>query len=94
MKEKQTNTHLLILCRIFTSNPITRYDELVTPYTNGFLKDAPTNPLAENVLIQSLFPLNVGGHISQMFSSPAFNSVLAFFDRSLNQNINCLDSVR
>ncbi|OAQ27159.1 alpha/beta-hydrolase [Linnemannia elongata AG-77] len=72
---------------------VSKYDELVTPYTNGFLKDAATNPLAENIVTQSLCPLNVDGHISQMFSPLAFNSIRAFFDRSLNQNINCLDSV-
>jgi hypothetical protein len=73
--------------------PTSRYDELVTPYTNGFLKDVATNPKAANVELQALCPVNVEGHISQMFSALAFNSIRAFFDKSLNQNINCLDSL-
>ncbi|KAG9071253.1 hypothetical protein KI688_008799 [Linnemannia hyalina] len=48
--------------------------------------------------------LNEGGHTvpgveyhyvvsNQMFSPLAFNSIRAFFDRSLNQNFKCLGSV-
>ncbi|KAK3816716.1 MAG: putative secreted lipase [Linnemannia gamsii] len=72
---------------------VSKYDELVTPYTNGFLKDAATNTLAKNVVLQDLCALNVDGHISQMYSALAFNSVHAFFDRTRDQKINCLDSV-
>ncbi|KAG0365702.1 hypothetical protein BGX24_003997 [Mortierella sp. AD032] len=72
---------------------VSKYDELVTPYTNGFLKDAAKNTLVKNVVLQDLCALNVDGHISQMYSALAFNSVHAFFDRTRDQKINCLDSV-
>ncbi|KAG0282246.1 hypothetical protein BGZ96_000663 [Linnemannia gamsii] len=72
---------------------VSKYDELVTPYTNGFLKDTAINPKATNVELKALCPLNVDGHLSQMFSALAFNSIRAFFDTSRSHNINCLDSI-
>jgi triacylglycerol lipase len=68
-------------------------DELVTPYTNGFLLDAATNPLAQNIVLQDLCAFDISDHIAQMSDPIAFNSIAAFFDPSEDQIINCLDGL-
>ncbi|KAG0049813.1 hypothetical protein BGZ83_005370 [Gryganskiella cystojenkinii] len=71
-----------------------KVDELVIPYTSGFLLDAKTNPLAKNVVLQDLCALDVSGHIIQMSDPIAFNSIAAFLDPKADQTVNCLDAIQ
>ncbi|KAG0350227.1 hypothetical protein BG005_010252 [Podila minutissima] len=42
-----------------------KLEELVVPYTNGFLRD--TSPLVHNMVLQDLCPLDISGHAAQAF---------------------------
>ena len=69
-------------------------DEFVTPLANGYLLDAKTNPLAENVVLQDLCALDISEHVTQMYDPVAFNSIAAFLDPTEDQTVNCLGTVR
>ncbi|GJJ68436.1 triacylglycerol lipase [Entomortierella parvispora] len=66
-----------------------KYDEIVTPYTSGFLKDK--NPLVHNQLLQDWCPFDVSDHLLQGVNPIVFNGVHAFFTPSADQNISCGD---
>ncbi|KAF9945365.1 hypothetical protein BGZ72_001443 [Mortierella alpina] len=68
----------------------TKFDEMVAPPSNGFLRD--NNPNVKNQWLQDWCPLSVVGHITFMTSSVAFNGINAFFDPQAPQTINCLDA--
>ena len=55
------------------TNIVTRYDEVVIPYTNGFLRDADNNT---NVRLQSQCPFRVVGHILLPLDPAAYTGVL------------------
>jgi triacylglycerol esterase/lipase EstA (alpha/beta hydrolase family) len=50
----------------------TTHDEVVTPYSNGFL----TGPNVENITIQNQCPSDPVGHIGISYDSPALQNVL------------------
>ncbi|KAF9438667.1 hypothetical protein BGZ76_006040 [Entomortierella beljakovae] len=70
---------------------VSKYDEVVTPYTNGKLRD--NNPLAQNIVLQDLCSVDFAEHAIQMLDPIVFNKVNAFLDPAADQNINCLDSL-
>ncbi|KAF9575597.1 hypothetical protein EC968_002533 [Mortierella alpina] len=69
---------------------VTKYDEVVTPYTSGFLKDK--NPLVQNVILQDLCAADHSGHIILMFDPVVFHAANAFFDEAAPQMVNCLSA--
>ncbi|KAF9287948.1 hypothetical protein BGZ74_000990 [Mortierella antarctica] len=69
-----------------------QYDEVVTPYTSGRLRD--NNPLVKNIKLQDLCSLDLSEHAFQMLDPIVFHSVNAFLSPSEDQNINCLDALR
>ncbi|KAI8599368.1 secreted lipase [Dissophora ornata] len=66
-----------------------KYDEIVTPYTTGFLRD--NNPNVKNQVLQDWCSLDYSEHILQMFDPVAFNGAHAFFTPAADQTISCLD---
>ncbi|KAF9419993.1 hypothetical protein BGZ94_009250 [Podila epigama] len=71
---------------------VSQYDGVVTPYTNGYLRDK--NPLVQNVRLQDLCSLDLSEHALQMADPIVFHSINAFLTPSEDQNINCLDAFR
>ncbi|KAF9126143.1 hypothetical protein BGX30_000142 [Mortierella sp. GBA39] len=56
---------------------VSKYDELITPYTNGFLRTL--GPNVHNVVIQdNLCSLDLSEHLSQAVSPVAFNAIEYF----------------
>ncbi|KAF9140352.1 hypothetical protein BGX30_006664 [Mortierella sp. GBA39] len=68
-----------------------KYDEIVTPYTNGYLRD--NTSAVKNVLLQDLCSLDVSEHALQMLDPIVFHKVLAFLDPSAPQTVNCLSAL-
>ncbi|KAG0296611.1 hypothetical protein BGZ96_009043 [Linnemannia gamsii] len=67
-----------------------KYDELVTPYTNGYLRDK--SPNVSNKVLQDYCGFDLSEHLLQASDRPiAFNPVHAFLTPSADQTINCLD---
>ncbi len=50
----------------------TKDDEVVTPYTNAFLK----GPNVQNILIQSQCPADATGHVALIVDGPALQDVM------------------
>ncbi|KAK3828219.1 MAG: triacylglycerol lipase [Benniella sp.] len=69
---------------------VSKYDEIVTPYTNGKLKDV--NPKATNVVLQDLCSVDLSEHAAQMLDPIVFHSLNAFLDSAAPQNVNCLSA--
>ncbi|KAF8985011.1 hypothetical protein BGZ46_006301 [Entomortierella lignicola] len=67
------------------------YDEIVTPYTNGFLRDK--NPLVYNVVLQNLCITDLDDHIAQMLDPIVFHEMDAFFNPAAIQTVNCLSAL-
>ncbi|KAF9540380.1 hypothetical protein EC957_004373 [Mortierella hygrophila] len=67
---------------------VSKFDEIVTPYTNGKLRD--NNPLVHNVVLQDLCSLDLSGHVLQMLDPIVFNSINAFLNPKASQTITCL----
>ncbi|KAG0255309.1 hypothetical protein BG011_005201 [Mortierella polycephala] len=63
---------------------VSKFDEVVTPYTNGQLRD--NNPLVQNVVLQNTCALNLADHVTQMMDPIVFNELNAFLDPAANQN--------
>ncbi|KAG0366820.1 alpha/beta hydrolase fold protein [Gamsiella multidivaricata] len=70
---------------------VSKTDEVVTPYTSGLLKDK--NPLVQNVVLQSLCPVDLSEHVAQMVDPIVFNAVDAYFNPARPQTINCLSAM-
>ncbi|KAF9187335.1 hypothetical protein BGZ50_001977 [Haplosporangium sp. Z 11] len=69
---------------------VSKYDTIVTPYTNGRLRDK--NPLVENVVLQDTCLMDFADHMTQMLDPIVFNELDSFFDATANQNVNCLSA--
>ncbi|KAF9186559.1 hypothetical protein BGZ49_004172 [Haplosporangium sp. Z 27] len=69
---------------------VTEYDEFMTPYTNGFLRDK--NPLVSNVVLQNLCIIDLDDHIDQMSDPIVFHEIDAFFNPAAIQTVNCLSA--
>ncbi|KAG0343388.1 hypothetical protein BG004_005345 [Podila humilis] len=69
-----------------------QFDQVVTPYTNGFLRDQ--NPMVSNVKLQDICALDLAEHAFQMMDPIVFHTVNAFLTPSEDQRINCLDALR
>ncbi|KAF9097573.1 hypothetical protein BGX29_008489 [Mortierella sp. GBA35] len=68
-----------------------KYDEVVTPYTNGFLRD--NNPKVKNVVLQDLCSLDVSEHALQMLDPIVFRKIDAFLTPAASQTVNCLSAL-
>ncbi|KAF9984514.1 hypothetical protein BGZ65_000231 [Modicella reniformis] len=68
---------------------VSKYDEIVTPYKTGFLRD--NNPKVRNQVLQDWCPLDLSEHALQFASPVVFNAVHAFFTPTADQTINCVD---
>ncbi|KAI8602664.1 secreted lipase [Dissophora ornata] len=66
-------------------------DEVVTPYTNGFLRDK--NPLVQDVVLQNLCAVDLSEHVAVMADPIVFHEVDAFFDPTAPQTVNCLSAL-
>ena len=55
------------------TNIVTRFDEVVVPYTNGFLRDADHNT---NATLQSQCPFRLVGHLLLPLDPAAYTGVL------------------
>ncbi|KAF9575973.1 hypothetical protein EC968_000936 [Mortierella alpina] len=70
---------------------VSKYDQVVTPYTNGQLKDK--NALVQNVVLQNLCAVDLSDHVLQMADPIVFHAANAFFDGAAPQNVNCLSAL-
>ncbi|KAF9900426.1 hypothetical protein EC991_007342 [Linnemannia zychae] len=68
-----------------------KYDEVVTPYTNGFLRDR--NPLVKNIVLQDVCSLDVSEHALQMLDPIVFRKIDAFLNPAATQTVNCLSAL-
>ncbi|KAF9365472.1 hypothetical protein BGX34_009901 [Mortierella sp. NVP85] len=68
-----------------------KYDELVTPYKSGFLRD--NNPKVRNHVLQDWCSYDLAEHLIQATDPIVFNAVLAFLDPTVDQTIDCLDAL-
>lgn len=68
-----------------------KYDEVVTPYANGRLRD--NNSLVSNVLLQDLCIADFSEHVAVMADPIVFNAINAFLDPKAIQTINCLSAL-
>ncbi|KAG0045362.1 hypothetical protein BGZ90_008475 [Linnemannia elongata] len=68
-----------------------KYDEVVTPYTNGFLHD--NNPAVKNIVLQDLCSLDTSEHALQMLDPIVFHKINAFLSPSAPQTVNCLSAL-
>ncbi|KAH7060136.1 secreted lipase [Linnemannia elongata] len=69
-----------------------KYDEVVTPYTNGFLRD--NNPAVKNIVLQDLCSLDTSSeHALQMLDPIVFHKINAFLSPSAPQTVNCLSAL-
>ncbi|KAG0241974.1 Alpha/Beta hydrolase protein [Mortierella sp. GBAus27b] len=69
---------------------VSKYDEIVTPYKTGFLRD--NNPKVQNRVIQDWCSLDISEHVALMLDPIAFNAVNAFLDPTADQTIDCSDA--
>ncbi|KUL26599.1 esterase/lipase family protein [Streptomyces regalis] len=67
---------------------VTRYDEVVTPYTNQFLTAGP-GATVRNILIQEICPQDISEHISIAFDSNALQLVLNALDPAHARPVHC-----
>ncbi|KAG0354416.1 hypothetical protein BGX24_006917 [Mortierella sp. AD032] len=67
-----------------------KFDQVVTPYTNGFLRD--NNPLVKNVVLQDLCPLDLSEHALQMLDPIVFRKIDAFLTPAATQKVDCLSA--
>ncbi|KAG0053676.1 hypothetical protein BGZ83_000671 [Gryganskiella cystojenkinii] len=71
---------------------VSKYDEFVTPYTNGYLKTL--GPNVHNVRLQDLCALDLSDHLAQAVDPIAFNAVDSFLSTGAVKNVDCLDLVQ
>ena len=64
---------------------VTRFDELVTPYTSGLL-DAPN---ATNIIVQNQCPLDLGEHVAMAFDPTVGRDILNALDPAHPQPVPC-----
>jgi triacylglycerol esterase/lipase EstA (alpha/beta hydrolase family) len=64
---------------------MTRYDDLVTPYTSGRL-DAPN---ATNIVVQNQCPLDFGDHVAMAFDPTVGQDILNALDPAHAQRVPC-----
>jgi len=55
------------------TNIVTRFDEVVIPYTNGFLRDADNNT---NIALQSQCPFRFPGHVLLPLDAAAYTGIV------------------
>ncbi|KAG0276979.1 hypothetical protein BGZ96_003062 [Linnemannia gamsii] len=70
---------------------VSKFDEVVTPYTNGKLRD--NNPLIQNVVLQDLCGVDLSDHVLQMVDPIVFHSINAFLNPKAPQKVNCLSAL-
>ncbi|KAF9950320.1 hypothetical protein BGZ70_001420 [Mortierella alpina] len=70
---------------------VSKFDQVVTPYTNGQLKDK--SALVQNVVLQNLCAVDLSDHVLQMADPIVFHAANAFFDGAAPQTVNCLSAL-
>ncbi|CAO3571767.1 unnamed protein product [Mortierella alpina] len=70
---------------------VSKFDEVVTPYTNGQLRDK--SALVQNVVLQNLCAVDLSDHVLQMADPIVFHAANAFFDATAPQTVNCLSAL-
>ncbi|KAF9289754.1 hypothetical protein BGZ68_008718 [Mortierella alpina] len=64
-----------------------KYDELVTPYTQGFLKTL--GPNVNNVVLQDLCKMDFSMHITQAYDPIAFHAIDKFLSGGNYRDVDC-----
>ncbi|KAF9120196.1 hypothetical protein BGW39_011590 [Mortierella sp. 14UC] len=67
---------------------VSKYDEFVTPYTNGFLRTL--GPNVHNVVLQDLCSYVISGHLLQAVDPVAFNAIETFLRTDSVTKAGCL----
>ncbi|KAK3808375.1 MAG: secreted lipase [Benniella sp.] len=67
---------------------VSKYDQVMTPYKNGFLKTK--GPNVHNVVLQDLCPLDLSEHFLQLVDPIAFHAIDSFFSTGLAPTPGCL----
>ncbi|KAG0211605.1 hypothetical protein BGX28_007656 [Mortierella sp. GBA30] len=70
---------------------VSRTEEFVRPYTNGFFKRSYPN--VRQVVLQDWCPFDISGHIAMASDPLVFNGVHAFFSSSPVQEMSCFDMI-
>ncbi|KAG0281846.1 hypothetical protein BGZ95_008988 [Linnemannia exigua] len=71
---------------------VSKYDEFVTPYTNGFLKTL--GPNVHNVELTDICAADISEHISQAFDPVAFNTIEYFLRHDSVTKAGCLTLIQ
>ncbi|KAF9975250.1 hypothetical protein BGZ73_001186 [Actinomortierella ambigua] len=66
-------------------------DVVVTPYTNGKLRD--NNPKAKSFVLQEWCPLDLNGHLLMVNDGIVFSAIHAFLTPAAPQSINCFSAL-
>ncbi|KAG0237997.1 hypothetical protein BGW41_008262 [Actinomortierella wolfii] len=69
---------------------ISKTDVVVTPYTNGRLRD--NNPKAKTFTLQDWCPLDLNGHVLMMQDGIVFSAIHAFLTPTAPQTIDCFSA--
>ena len=69
---------------IVHTNVVTRYDELVVPYTSGIMRDGGTN-----IVLQDLCPANVDEHLALAFDPVVTQLILNALDPANAAAVRC-----
>ncbi|KAF9957416.1 hypothetical protein BGZ72_001841 [Mortierella alpina] len=64
-----------------------KYDELITPYTQGFLRTL--GPNVHNVVLQDLCDKDLAMHITQAYDPIAFHAIEKFLSGGNYKDVNC-----
>ncbi|KAG0209868.1 hypothetical protein BGX33_005288 [Mortierella sp. NVP41] len=71
---------------------VSKFDQLVTPYTNGFLRTL--GPNVRNVVLQDLCPLDPSEHLVQVNDPLAFNAIEYFLRTDSVTTAGCLGLIQ
>jgi triacylglycerol lipase len=69
---------------IVHTNIVTRYDELVTPYTSGLMADGGTN-----IILQHVCPSDLAGHATMAFDPVTTRLILNALDPARAKPVRC-----
>ncbi|KAG0270254.1 hypothetical protein DFQ27_009046 [Actinomortierella ambigua] len=70
---------------------VSMVDSVVTPYTNGILRDK--NPKAKSLTLQELCPLDLSNHLTMVNNGIVFSAIHAFLSPSAPQTVNCFSAL-
>ncbi|KAG0002320.1 hypothetical protein BGZ79_003188 [Entomortierella chlamydospora] len=70
---------------------VSQHDEVVTPYTNGLLRD--NSPHVTNVVLQNLCLTDLSEHALMMLDPIVYHEIDAFLNPNAIQTVNCLSAL-